>query len=318
MRKLAVLLTLVMVFTGCASQGEDSTTGSNPFGVSSGGGGFELTTVSLADVPRASAPEEYKNFFVEDLHGLVPLPMNPATLANDLSVADPTGAGEILNNMVDNFGVLYIDSENPRIVIDYEVYRFNSEDYALRALEAYKRNWNNKRFEKANKTLWVWEGCFVQAQPPMPQGAHIFWDGNLKVASLDSGTAILASMGDNLYCYHGEGAFGEYFVMVDIHAPLSEFPELGEEIFSEYLEKINATQDSLASSGNITQQTVTQSSESTGQSELPAGDRIAVLEKKKEEITKAYLEGKVNLELYTYTLQKIEEELKSINGSAVK
>ncbi len=302
MRKL-LILALVVLLSACAQQQSQNPP---PFaGAPQEGSLPQLQYVSIDTLPRAQPPEDMKDLFVEDLANLTPLPYTANTLANDLTIAIPAEATEIMQNLVSSFGALYIDSPNPRIVIDFEVYRFSSPEYAYKVLQAYKTNWNKKKFEHANKTLWVWEGCFTQTQPPMPQGAHIFWDDAVKKASLSSGTAIIGNMAQDLYCYHGEAAFGEYFVMLDIHAPLSEFPALGEKIFKEYLEKVKANQTEIYSGG-------------TELSNTSAGVSKELLEKKKQEITQAYLQGKIPLEVYNYTLSKIEEELRKINGSETK
>jgi len=313
MHRALFLFLLVIFISGCASQGESQGEGENPFGVSTDQGGSQgqpqLTRVPLSQLPRASPPQGFQKVYAPELYNLTPLPFHPITFPNDIQVANPAEAGEINRHIQEKFGALLIDSPNPSIVIDYEAYRFSSPTYAQKGLQAYKENWNNKRFDHNNKTLWVWEGCFSQSQPPMPQGGHIFWDENNQVASFSSGQAIVGSFGSDLYCYHGEGVFGPYFVMVDVHAPISEFPRLGEEIFARYLEKINATQESRGADIGV--------EGGNGSSEENVSlEGMKNLKRKQEEITRAYLEGRVSLKLYNYTLEEIQREIGRINRSS--
>jgi hypothetical protein len=84
--------------------------------------------------------------------------------------------------------------------------------------------------------------------------------------------------------------------MVDVHLPRERVVEEGQRIFAEYLERV-AVNVSITAAGNSSVE-----------------KRIAQLEARKEEVTSAYLEGRISLQLYNYTLEKIEEELRRLRG----
>ncbi|WP_456474427.1 hypothetical protein [Candidatus Pyrohabitans sp.] len=270
----------------------------------------QLSYISISQVPRATPPPEFEQVFVGNLSGLIALPQATITMPNDVSNFAPEVANRVLGDIQSKFGALYVEGENTSVVVSFEAYRFSDPGYAKQVLEVYRNNWNKLRFNASGKEIWIWEGYIERGGPPdwAVRGSNIFWDSGFNEASLAVGDAVVARIAENLYCYHGEAALGNYFVMMDVHLPKERVVEEGQEIFREYLEKITVNVSDIIEEPLIT---------GNATSGIELSDREALLVAKKEELTRAYLEHKISLELYNYTLQKIEEELSKIrNGSA--
>ncbi len=310
MRWLPVFLVLALALSaGCTGERQVQSTAPNPFQPEIAPQ-QQVSYIPLSQVPRASPPPEFVPVFVENFSGLIALPQAAITMPNDVSNFAPEVANRILDKIQNKFGAVYIEGENTSVVVSLEAYYFTDPSYARQALEVYKGNWNKLRFNASGKEMWIWEGYLEQTVPPAwaVKGSHIFWDTTFNEASLSGGNAIVANIAEDLYCYHGEAALGNYFVMVDVHLPRDQVVEKGQEILREYLEKVavNVSMPAGESTGEEPPVTVNVSSN--------VEERIAQLEAKKEEITRAYLENKISLELYNYTLQKIEEELKKLRN----
>jgi hypothetical protein len=308
MRWLLVFLVVALALSaGCVGEKQPQSTAPSPFQPEVAPQQFSY--IPLSQVPRASPPPEFEPVFVENLSGLIALPQAAITMPNDVSNFAPDVANRILDKIQNKFGAVYIEGEETSVVVSFEAYLFPDPSYARQALEVYKTNWNKLRFNASGKEMWIWEGYLEQVTPPgwAVKGSHIFWDTTFNEASLSGGDAIVANIADDLYCYHGEAALGNYFVMVDVHLPKDRVVEEGQEIFREYLEKV-------AVNISAAEEPVVEEPPATVNASPGVEDRIAQLEAKKAEITQAYLENKISLELYNYTLQKIEEELRRIRN----
>ncbi len=296
MRLLLLLLTAAMIMSaGCT--GKSSREVSPPMPVAPQQTlPAEAELLPLEQVPRAAPPPEFEAVFVENLSGMVALPQAAITMPTDVSNFAPGVAGRIIDGIKSRFGALYVEGENTSAVVSFEAYYFDDPALAQRALEVYRTNWNKLRFSASGREMWIWEGYLEQSFPPRwaARGSHIYWDFAQNRAVLGEGRVAVATITEDLYCYHGEAALGNYFIMVDVHLPRDGLVEGGQKIFAEYLGRVNLS--AVAPASNLSE------------------DRIKALEAKKEEVTRAYLEGRISLELYNYTLGKIEEELRSIRG----
>jgi hypothetical protein len=311
MRWLPVFLAVALALSaGCTGERQVQSTAPNPFQPEIAPK-QQVSYIPLSQVPRASAPGVFEPVFVENLSGMVPLPQAAITMPTDISNFAPEVASRILGKIRSRFGALYVEGENTTAVVSFEAYYFDDPALALEALRVYRQNWNTLRFSHADRELWIWEGYLEQSSPPAwaAKGSHIFWDSSTGRASLGGGDAVVASIAEDLYCYHGEAALGNYFVMVDVHLPRERVVEEGQRIFAEYLERV-AVNASPVGGLAVEEAPAAVNLSSDVQS------RIAQLEAKREEITQAYLENKISLELYNYTLQKIEEELERIKREA--
>ncbi|NOZ58223.1 MAG: hypothetical protein GXO66_01385 [Euryarchaeota archaeon] len=301
MRQLHLLLVVAVALSaGCAGGKEAADRGgSAPFPQQPAP---QLEYLPLDQVPRASPPPEFEPVFVENLSGMVALPQAAITMPTDVSNFAPGVARRIVEGISSRFGALYVEGENTSVVVSFEAYYFEDPALAAEALQVYRQNWNTLRFNASGKELWIWEGYLEQPAPPAwaARGSHIFWDFAQNRAMLGEGRVAVARIAEDLYCYHGEAALGNYFVMVDVHLPRERVVQDGQRIFAEYLEgvAVNASASISSDGGNAS----------------TVEERIARLEAKREEVTRAYLEGRISLELYNYTLEKIEEELRRLRG----
>jgi len=222
--------------------------------LSNGGPGDDITPVSpqptpgtvnepvlyTGEVPELIIAPEFAGFFPDNING-----MRRVRLLIDSM--DSETEGHFSSNREDNFNVLYLsNSVQADREVEYSVYKMESPEAASEVLEYYTtiQKWNTvkKQFEQLdNFTFWIWEGYLEGSG--RPSGIYFYWD------SIENGAFLLdekisanfiAQAKTNLVCLHGEAVYGEYFIMVDVHAPQENIIEFSDMVFENAAKQITS------------------------------------------------------------------------------
>lgn len=198
---------------------------------------------SLSSVPAAAVNPILADYFPTDLQlgGLLGVSTYPTSVNDDLG----PDANYYLSSVVASDAILFIDSaSSTNSFVQYEVYKFNSAASAAELLNLYKSNWNVQNLVYSGLSMWVWDGFFQQGSAPYPGSVPVYWDEPAQKAFLPTsrqGSVIISQLGSDLYCTHGEMNVGEYFIMIDVHAPKSSIDSISREIWEEALADISGS-----------------------------------------------------------------------------
>ena len=192
---------------------------------------------SSSTVPAPEVLAGFEEYFPEnlELEGLQAFSTYPTAVGNELGpTADP-----YLSSLVASDALLFIEpGTSTNTFVDYQVYQFNDAVSAKALLNAYTSNWNNLKLSYSGQDIWVWEGYLEQSQSSYPISTPIYWDEFNKKAFLptsSTGSVIVSQLGNDLYCRHGEMAVGNYFIMIDVHAPKNSVATVSQAIWEKAL-----------------------------------------------------------------------------------
>lgn len=198
------------------------------------------------NIPEPVLKPEFARFFPDNISGMRRIQLDTTRMD---SMNDET-KWQYESQVVDKVGVLYLSNDiSTDFEVEYLVYKMKSPEAANQVLDHYSSQWNTIPLIKGNTTFWLWKGYVQQiaeVRPSRINGLHIYWDilsdsSFLPIGGMYSNYYI-ASISDDLYCYHGETVKDEYFIMVDVHAgqPISNIENIGDQMFTEAAKQINS------------------------------------------------------------------------------
>ena len=207
---------------------------------------FDQATLYTGDIPDPYLKPEFAGFFPDNISGMRRVKLDVERMD---SMNDETER-QFKSQVVDKAGVLYLsNSASTDFEVEYLVYKMESPDAANRVLNFYSSQWNTIPLFKENVTFWLWKGYAQQianVQPSRGGGLLIYWDADLNASFLPidgmHSNYYIASISDDLYCYHGETVKDEYFIMVDVHAgqPISNIENFADKMFAEAAKQISS------------------------------------------------------------------------------
>jgi hypothetical protein len=198
------------------------------------------------NIPEPVLKPEFARFFPDNISGMRRVQLDTTRMD---SMNDET-EWQFESQVVDKAGVLYLSNgTSTNFDVEYLVYKMESPEAANQVLNYYSSHWNIIPLIKGNVTFWLWKGYVQQiaeVKPSRSNGLLIYWDilsdsSFLPIKGIDSNYYI-ASISENLYCYHGETVKDEYFIMVDVHAaqPVSNIENFGDQMFTEAAKQITS------------------------------------------------------------------------------
>jgi len=180
---------------------------------------------------------------VPELNGLVFLPNNNPVdvVSNDLSVLSHPRRLQILASIADKTSGVYVQPQrDSNMLIYFTAYMLNDTETALELLVAYRSAWNQRLLNTSGVELWIWDGYLDEiAGKARPQGKDtiIYWDPQNQATFIHdkvlSTHPALSKTETILYSVHGETAFENYFIMIDIKARLNDIQNQTDKIFNE-------------------------------------------------------------------------------------
>jgi len=234
MRNLALVLVLLLL---CGCTGNDAKIIEVP--KETAGSAQEYVFIPFQELPAPTFDPELAGFFPSEIDGLLPLNYFTDPLGNDLSLAAPLEVESILSSIEKAAGTVYLEPENSTdVLVFYRVYKMNESRYSRGALEAYKNLWNKEGWKVAGKEVWVWKGYEEQIaanQFPFPAGEPLYWDPETEAVYFFQSSRplpVVALLNSNLYGLHGEAAFGEYFIMIDVQGRPRDIETRARNVFS--------------------------------------------------------------------------------------
>jgi hypothetical protein len=241
---LIIIAALVLIIAYLLS-GSGPNRGANPAislpGSFPDGDTIDQPLLYSGDVPEPNVKPEFVRFFPENISGMrrVKLQMDPLNTETE---------GLFHSKVVDQANVMYLsDSPETDFEVEYSVYKMESPEAASEVLNFYTSQWNNVPLQFDNFSFWVWKGYEEQLQAGKtvrPYGTYIYWDTFSASAFLPmdgrSGTNFLSTVNQTLYCYHGEAAQDEYFIMVDVHAPVQNLEERSNQMLARAAKQITS------------------------------------------------------------------------------
>jgi len=198
------------------------------------------------NIPEPVLKPEFARFFPDNISGMRRVQLDTTRMD---SMNDETN-WQFESQVVDKVGVLYLSNgTSTDFEVEYLVYKMESPGAANQVLDYYSSQWNTIPLIKGNVTFWLWNGYIRQIaeiRPSRSNGLHIYWDilsdsSFLPIGGMSSNYYI-ASISEDLYCYHGETVKDEYFIMVDVHAgqPVSNIEDFGDQMFTEAAKQITS------------------------------------------------------------------------------
>ncbi|MCL7412226.1 MAG: hypothetical protein M8353_01225 [ANME-2 cluster archaeon] len=200
-------------------------------------GTIEQATLYTGNIPDPYLKPELSGFFPDNISG-----MRRVKLLND-PLNDESG-GRFASKVKDSAHVLYIsDSLQTNFEVEYSVYKMESAQAASEVLTYYttETGWNTLPKQFDGVTFWIWQGFLEGAK--RPNGMYFYWDSINDGAFLPigrQGNSYIAQASGDLLCMHGETAQDEYFIMVDVHAPIEKVNGLSDQMFAEAAKKISS------------------------------------------------------------------------------
>jgi hypothetical protein len=198
------------------------------------------------NVPEPVLKPEFARFFPDNINGIRRLKLDMTRMDSMNSETE----WQFESQVVDKVGVLYLSNgTSTDFEVEYLVYKMESPEAANQVLDYYSSRWNTFPIIKENITFWLWKGYVQQiaeVNPSRVNGLQIYWDTLTDSSFLPFGgehsNYYIASIINDLYCYHGETVKDEYFIMVDVHArqPVSNIENIGDQMFTEAARQITS------------------------------------------------------------------------------
>jgi hypothetical protein len=206
---------------------------------------------SLTFVPFDSVsytPDSEFSHLIPKMEGLEFLPhVSPVdVMSNDLSVLNHPRRLQILASITGKQSVIYAKPKrDTNFLIYYTVYKLNDSETSLDVLEAYKGEWNKRFLNISGAEIWIWDGYLDEiAGLARPQGKDSILYMNPQTQTTFLTDRILpdqpaiSKTETVLYSMHGETAYKEYFIMIDIKTELEDIQNKTDSIFTQFAKKI--------------------------------------------------------------------------------
>jgi hypothetical protein len=240
-----LLLVIAYLLSGGGNNQADYPTGPPP-GILPGISTDVQPVLYTGNIPETFLKPEFAPFFPDNISGIRRVKLDTTRMD---SMNDET-EWQFESQVVDKVGVLYLSNgTSTNFEVEYLVYKMESPEAANQVLDHYSSRWNTIPLIKGNITFWLWKGYVQQIaeiRPSRGNGLLIYWDilsdsSFLPIGGMSSNYYI-ASISDDLYCYHGETVKDEYFIMVDVHAgqPVSNIENFGDQMFAEAAKQITS------------------------------------------------------------------------------
>lgn len=240
-----LLLVIAYLLSGGGNNQADYPTGPPP-GILPGISTDVQPVLYTGNIPETFLKPEFAPFFPDNISGMRRVKLDTTRMD---SMNDET-EWQFESQVVDKVGVLYLSNgTSTNFEVEYLVYKMESPEAANQVLDHYSSRWNTIPLIKGNITFWLWKGYVQQIaeiRPSRGNGLLIYWDilsdsSFLPIGGMSSNYYI-ASISDDLYCYHGETVKDEYFIMVDVHAgqPVSNIENFGDQMFAEAAKQITS------------------------------------------------------------------------------
>jgi hypothetical protein len=205
-----------------------------------------LTFVSFDSISFTPDPE-FTHLFPQ-LDGLEFLPhLSPVdVMTNDLSVLNHSTRLQILASITGKQSAVYVKSQRDTdFLVYYTVYKLNDTKTAANILEAYKGAWNKRLLNISGAEIWIWDGYLDEIAGrarPLGKDSVLYWDTQSQTTFLSQNVlpnyVSLSKTETDLFSVHGETAYKEYFIMIDVKAELEDIQNRTDSIFSQVAEQI--------------------------------------------------------------------------------
>ncbi len=240
-----LLLVIAYLLSGGGTNQADYPTGPPP-GIQPDISTDTQPVLYTGNIPEPFLKPEFAPFFPDNISGMRRVQLDTTRMD---SMNDET-EWQFESQVVDKVGVLYLSNgTSTDFEVEYLVYKMKSPEAANQVLDYYYSRWNTIPLIKGNTTFWLWKGYVQQiaeVKPSRRNGLPIYWDilsdsSFLPIGGMSSNYYI-ATISDDIYCYHGETVKDEYFIMVDVHAgqPISNIENFGDQMFTEAAKQINS------------------------------------------------------------------------------
>jgi hypothetical protein len=186
-------------------------------------------------IPEPNLKPKFKALFLENVTEI-----RRVNYLRDLMDVETEGRFE--NKVVDKASVLYIqDSVETGLVVEHSIYEMESSKGAVQVLNYYitEKKWNTEPKNYRNLTFWLWRGYKENAR--LPANMEIYWDLNESGAFLPinkRGTYYITRSNAELFDLQGVAVIENYFILVDVHAPIGLLNDLSDYFFEEVAAKI--------------------------------------------------------------------------------
>ena len=241
-----LLLVIAYLIFGGGTNPADYPTGPPPPSISNDIQPVNQPALYTGNIPEPVLKPEFAAFFPDNISGMRRVQLDTTRMD---SMNDET-EWQYESEVVDKVGVLYLSNgTSTDFEVEYLVYKMKNPEAANQVLDHYSSHWNTIPLIKGNVTFWLWKGYVKQiaeVKPSRSNGLHIYWDilSDSSFLPIDGiySNYYIASISDDLYCYHGETVKDEYFIMVDVHAgqPISNIENFGDQMFTEAAKQINS------------------------------------------------------------------------------
>ncbi len=245
-----VLIGLVVattLFTGCLSGPLPENAPKTPGPETQTPPSLESLSYIQFDALNYSVDPEFSNLTLM-LEGLEFLPhLSPVdVMTNDLSVLNHSRRLQILASIAGKHSGVYVKSQRDTdFLVYYTVYKLNDTETAANILEAYKEAWNKRLFNISGAEIWIWDGYLDEIAGkarPLGKDSVLYWDTQSQTTFLSQNVlpnyASLSKTETDLFSVHGETAYNEYFIMIDVKAELEDIQNQTDSIFSQVAEQI--------------------------------------------------------------------------------
>jgi hypothetical protein len=139
------------------------------------------------------------------------------------------------------------------MLIYLTIYKLNDSQAAADVLEAYRAAWNKRLLNVSGAEIWIWDGYLDEmagSARPQAKDSILYWDSQsdsgVLTDQVHESQPALTKTKTVLYSVHGETAYKEYFIMIDIKAEFEDIQNKTNSIFTEAAGQIFKIQQSPA------------------------------------------------------------------------
>ncbi|MFV2041479.1 MAG: hypothetical protein ACC644_05750, partial [Candidatus Hydrothermarchaeales archaeon] len=167
-------------------------------------------------------------------------------VSNDLEVQSHPRRLQILASIADKTSGVYVQPRrDSNLIIYFTVYRLNDTETTLDLLNAYKEAWNKRLLNISGAEIWIWDGYLDEIAGVAQQQAKntiVYWDQQNKGSFIYNNVLptypALTKTETALYSVHGQTAYENYFIMIDIKTELEDIQNQTDRLFTEAAREI--------------------------------------------------------------------------------